>query len=140
MLIIRNLLLLLALILIFFNFYHQIPAYLRAKESLKSQPAVLGQEFLPLRPYVTNASFAGYINCRESSHPLTDPNIMGPYQVATTVLSPLILDYYHPYDHRYVLLQCPSDEIASKIQEQLKAMVVAQTKEGIRWLDRGAHQ
>ena len=67
----------------------------------------IGVQFIPLIPYLSKVPWAGYITCLDSSHPLTDVAIMGPYQQAQYVLSPTILDYFHPLHYRYIVLHCP---------------------------------
>ena len=126
------------LLLLFFNFYNQFPFILRCYHLVKShQIQSIGESFIPLRPYVKHIQRAGYMNCRYSSHPLTDVSIMGPYQEAQFILSPLMLDYFHAKNYRYIILQCPDDLMQRNIKDQLSAKTLFATPEGIVLLDRG---
>lgn len=125
------------LFFIAFNFISRLPYYNFSLHIIKAhQVPSIGQEYIPLYPYLKKVQWAGYMTCQDSSHPLTDTAIMGGYQQAQFVLSPTILNYLHPYDHRYIVLQCPDDVKVSRIRKRLSADIILKTKDGILLLYR----
>ena len=106
----QHLFLIFILILILLNFITELPFYINYSARLKHHSwAFAGREFLALIPYLKNVPWAGYLTCVSSSDPRIDPFVMGPYQQAQFILSPTILDFYHPYDYTYIIVQCPDN-------------------------------
>jgi hypothetical protein len=105
---VRSIFLVIIFLLIFLNFTFLFPHFIDAIHILKThQVRSIERKFSPLIPYLKGVRWVGYMTCLNSSHPLTDVAIMGPYQLAQFVLSPTILDYYHPLDYQYIIYQCP---------------------------------
>jgi len=119
------------------NFSAQSPGILWLIRSLAYPQAPVGARFISLRPYLSHISTAGYINCRPSANPERDTAIMGPYQQAQFILSPVILDYYHPQDYRYIILQCPNSDVQDVIRKKLSARILFDGPNGVQLLDRG---
>ena len=136
---IQNLFLCLIVCIVIRNAFIQYPRIDHSINIIKHDAApLIGQDFVMLIPYVHKIHSAGYINCRKSSHPLTDTAIMGPYQQAQFVLSPLILDYYHPTEYRYIIMDCYDDGVdLLAFQKRLGAHTVVTTPKGILLLERG---
>jgi len=106
--ILRFVFLFIILFFILFNFKTQLPRFINSIRVLKNYHVrPLGGEFVHLVPFLKNGQRVGYMTCLKSSHPLTDVAVMGPYQQAQYVLAPAILDYFHPFDHQYIILECP---------------------------------
>jgi hypothetical protein len=125
------------LYLILFNFRTQLPSFISAIRILKHHQAhSIGREFVALIPYLSNVPYAGYISCVDSSHPLTDVAIMGPFQEAQFILAPTILDYFHPFDYHYLILQNPDVVCPRKIQRQLSSYVILKNFNGVSILYR----
>lgn len=100
----------LTFILIFFqvmlNFNNLIPTFNRNLMLLRHpDQSIPGQEFIPLKPSLTGIMTLGYQTCIPSQHQMIDPEIMGPYQEAQFVLSPVILDYNN-VSHEVLLYRC----------------------------------
>ena len=109
--VVRLFFLFIILLLIILNFFNQGPCFVNSARILKAHRIQsIGQEFLPLVFYLRGSPTVGYMTCLNSSHPLTDIAIMGPYQQAQFVLNPTILDNIHPIDHRFLILYCPEGE------------------------------
>ena len=129
--------LLIILVLAAVNLFTLVPIFIRSIERLKNGPTqTIGGAFVPLVPYVRNIPSAGFMTCQESTHPLTDVAVMGPYQQAQFVLSPVILDYYHPLDHSHIVLYCPAADKQKQIVERLRAHVIYKTRTGSLLLER----
>ena len=125
------------LFLISFNFLFQLPGYINSIHILKTyQLRPIGREFIPLIPFLKKVQWAGYMTCLDSSHPLTDVAIMGPYQKAQFVLVPTILDYFHPFDHHYLILQCPNVVSSDQLRGQLSSYGILKTFDGVSLLHR----
>jgi hypothetical protein len=134
---VRPFFLLIILFLIFFNFFSQLPSFFNVVRILKThQIQSIGREFIALSSYLRSVPSVGYMTCLNSSHPLTDTAIMGPYQQSQFVLSPTILDYLHPLDYRYIILQCPYQAAQEQIQRRLKADIILKSPDGILLLYR----
>jgi len=107
--VVRLFFLFIILLLIILNFFNQGPCFVNSARILKAHRIQsIGQEFLPLVFYLRGSPTVGYMTCLNSSHPLTDVAIMGPYQQAQFVLAPTILDYFHPLDYAFIVYQCPN--------------------------------
>lgn len=129
---VRLFFLLIILFLIFFNFSKQLPLFIDSVRILKThQVQPIGREFIWLSYYLRGVQSSGYMTCLNSSHPLTDAAIMGPYQMAQFVLSPTILDYFHPLDYRTIVLQCPDQVITKPIQRRLSAYIILKSFGGV---------
>ena len=133
----RKLFLFIILFLIIHNFWVQLPSFRISLHHFKSrQKLILGREFVPLIPFLKGVSWAGYKTCLNSSHPLTDADLMGPYQQAQFILVPTVVDYYHPFDYRYLIVQCPDINLLRKIQGQLSSRGAVRIFDGVLLLDR----
>ena len=133
----RPILLFIILFLIFLNTMFQLPRFINSIHILKTyQLRPIGREFVPLIPFLRKAQWVGYMTCLNSSHPLTDVDIMGPYQQAQFVLVPTILDYFHPFDYHYLILQCPDAVGLRSIQGRISSYVTLKAFDGVSLLYR----
>ena len=133
----RSIFLFLVLFFISFNFIIQLPLLINSRHVLKAhQVQPIGRRFIPLIPFLKQVSWAGYATCLNSSGPLTDVAIMGPYQKAQYALAPTILDYFHPFDYHYLVYQCPGRMAPSQFQGKLSSYVIVKTFRGVTLLSR----
>jgi hypothetical protein len=119
------------------NMFFQIPTLIKYYNFLKLKPHIsLRREFIVFGPYLDKVPIAGYMSCANSPHPLIDPEVMRPFQQARFVLAPTVLDYVHPLDHAYILLQCPDALKQMQLAKQFSAKIIFQTKKAAL-LERG---
>ena len=133
----RFLFLFIIVFFIIYNIFVQLPTF---KVSLhhfkKHQKLSIGREFVPLIPFLKDVSWVGYQTCLNSSDPLTDADLMQPYQQAQFILVPTIVDYYHPFDYRYLVFQCSDIHLLRKIQGQLSSKGTVRIFDGVLLFDR----
>lgn len=136
-LVLRSVFLFIVLFFITFNIISLLPFYINSLHSLKTyQPRPIGSEFIPLFPYLKGVPWAGYITCQESSRPSTDVAVWGPYQQAQFVLSPTILDYFHPLDYRYLISRCPDPAGQKQLRKRLSSYMTLKSFNGVSLLYR----
>ena len=102
----------------------------------KEQAPVIGGEFVPLAPYLEHVRFSGYMTCLDSPDPLTDVRIMGPYQQSQFALTGTFIDYFHPLDYSYLVLDCPDRSKVGPFIRKLSAYKVLKFFNGVLLLDR----
>ncbi|MBF0503492.1 MAG: hypothetical protein HQL14_00165 [Candidatus Omnitrophica bacterium] len=133
----RSLILFIVVFLTFFNLFNQLPRLFYFVHILKTHHvSLIGREFAPLSPYLKGTPTAGYMTCLHSSNPLIDTAIMGPYQQAQFVLSPTILDYFHPLDYRAIIYQCPDEPTSKQIHKRLGPYMIFKSFKGVSLLFR----
>jgi len=133
----RILFFLIILFLIIFNIWAQLPFFKNSLHHFTGhQKLILGREFVPLIPFLKDVPLVGYKTCLTSSHPLTDVDLMEDYQQAQFILVPTMVDYFHPFDYRYLIVQCPDINWLRKIQGQLSSRGAVRMFDGVLLLDR----
>jgi hypothetical protein len=129
---IRLVFLFLILLSIAFNFKGQWPYLQDCAYRIKThQIDQIGAGFRGLSGYLRRADEAGYMSCRNSAHPFSDVAVMEPYQQAQFVLSPTILDYFHPLDYSYIILECPQKDIPQGTLAQLSSYKILSKADGV---------
>jgi hypothetical protein len=122
-------LIVLAVLLILLNGFLQFKIF--PKKQSHQSSAYPGADFLGLKPYLRNVATAGYYTGQVSERPLTDPQIIYPYQRAQYALSPTLLDYYHPFTHQWIILNYMDAQAETKLIKQQHASLVVRLENGI---------
>lgn len=101
------------------------------QELKTNPPEILGGDFIPLHPYLSQIPWAGYVPCYESPSPAYDVNLMAPFQQAQFVLSPTLLDYYNALKYPWVILYCPEPNTLEQKLRSITAKPVVVLNNGV---------
>jgi len=112
------------------NTWKQIHLFLGYPFLFSSQ-SYPGKDFLGLRSYLKSIPMAGYYSDWPSSHPLTDAHTMFAYQQAQYALSPTLLDYYHPFTYKWIVLNCHDHRTEERLLKELNVSIVVRLPNGL---------